>query len=135
MLDLAAYFLEKFKKETGRRIDGFSAEVIEQLKKYSWPGNVRELKNVVERGVVLTGGATINLDDVILTKLRAEEQHAPVQAVPSTPFQVETLEEMEARHINAPLASTGWNKSQAAKALGIERSTLDRKIKKFGLTR
>ncbi len=135
VLDLAEYFLEKFKKETGRRIDGFSPAVIEQLKRYSWPGNVRELKNVIERGVVLASGSTIELDDVILSSLRATEQHAPTPAVNSASFQLETLEEVEARHIAATLESTGWNKSQAAKALGIERSTLDRKIKKFGLTR
>ena len=135
VLDLAEYFLDKFKKETGRRIDGFSPEVIEQLQKYSWPGNVRELKNVIERGVVLASGSTIEQDDVILSKLQATEQHAPTPTVSSAPFQLETLEQMEARHIAATLESTGWNKSQAAKALGIERSTLDRKIKKFGLTR
>ena len=135
VLDLAEYFLDKFKKETGRRIDGFSPEVIAQLQKYSWPGNVRELKNVIERGVVLASGAMIESDDVILTKLQATEQHAPTPTVNSAPFQLETLEQMEARHIAATLESTGWNKSQAAKALGIERSTLDRKIKKFGLTR
>ena len=135
VLDLAEYFLDKFKKETGRRIDGFSPEVIEQLQKYSWPGNVRELKNVIERGVVLASGSMIEQDDVILTKLQATEQHAPTPTVNSAPFQLQTLEEIEALHIAATLESTGWNKSQAAKALGIERSTLDRKIKKFGLTR
>ena len=135
VLDLAEYFLDKFKKETGRRIDGFSPEVIEQLQKYSWPGNVRELKNVIERGVVLASGAMIEQDDVILSKLQATEQHAPTPTVNSAPFQLQTLEEIEALHIAATLESTGWNKSQAAKALGIERSTLDRKIKKFGLTR
>jgi len=135
VLDLAEYFLDKFKKETGRRIEGFSPEVIEQLQKYSWPGNVRELKNVIERGVVLAGGSMIESDDVILTKLQATEQHAPTPTVNSAPFQLQTLEEIEALHIAATLESTGWNKSQAAKALGIERSTLDRKIKKFGLTR
>ncbi len=135
VIDLAEYFLEKFKKETGRKIDGFSPAAIEQLKQYSWPGNVRELKNVVERAVVLAGSSTIGLDDVILTKLPAIEQHAPTPMSDPTSFQAETLEQVEARHIAATLESTGWNKSQAAKALGIERSTLDRKIKKFGLTR
>jgi len=135
VLELAEYFLEKFKKETGRRIDGFSPEAVEQLRKYSWPGNVRELKNVVERAVVLNSGSTIELDEVILTKLPATEQHAPSPMFEEVPFQLESLEQVEARHIKATLDSTGWNKSQAAKALGIERSTLDRKIKKFGLTR
>ena len=135
VLDLAEYFLDKFKMETGRKIDGFSDQAIDQLKKYSWPGNVRELKNVIERAVVLTSGSIIEQHELILTKLPTLEQENSVE--PSTPplYQPVTLEQVEAKHIAATLRSTGWNKSKSAKILGIERSTLDRKIKKFDLKR
>ncbi len=135
VMDLAGYFLEKFNRETGRRIDGFSPDAIGQLKEYTWPGNVRELKNVIERAVVLASGNTIQLDELMLTKLPALDQPGSISATVTRSFQPESLEEVEKRHIAATLDSTGWNKSQTAKILGIERSTLDRKIKKFGLKR
>ncbi len=66
---LADFFLEKFNAETGRKINGFTAEAKEQLLKYLWPGNVRELKNVIERAVVLCRGQEIGAEDLLLTKL------------------------------------------------------------------
>ena len=134
VLELAEYFLEKFKLETGRRIEGFSLEALEQLKNYNWPGNVRELKNVIERAVVLAGGQRIEADDLILTKLSFHEQDTDSGSPITNTFQEMTLEQVEARHIEATLRATNWNKSQASRILGIERSTLDRKIKKFELS-
>jgi Nif-specific regulatory protein len=128
--ELARYFLRQFAHETGRRLRGFTPGAIEQLAHYRWPGNVRELKNVIERAVVLARGELIAQEDLILSKLPAGEAEADAQTVE---FRAHSLEEMERRHILATLQATGWNKSQTAGLLGIERSTLDRKIRRYQL--
>ena len=131
--ELAEYFLQKYKAETGRRITGFSPQAEHQLKRYRWPGNVRELKNVIERAVVLARGEVIQLDELILTNLSTASESQFDMGTIVQEYQPESLEQVEQRHIEATLRSTGWNKSKAAQILGIERSTLDRKIKKYGI--
>lgn len=135
ILQLSEHFLQKFKAETGRKIDGFSPQAIQQLKRYRWPGNVRELKNVIERAVVLASGPVIELDELILTKLATNTESQFDFGTIVEPYHAQTLEEVERRHIEATLHCNAWNKSQSAKILGIERSTLDRKIKKFDIQR
>ncbi|MEN6407288.1 MAG: sigma 54-interacting transcriptional regulator [Thermoguttaceae bacterium] len=129
---LADFFLDKFNAETGRKIKGFTPAAKEQLLKYLWPGNVRELKNVVERAVVLCRGQEIDVGDLLLTKLAtAGDTEMSVQS--SAKFAPVSLEDMERRHIFDTLNHTGWNKSKTAAILGIERSTLDRKIHRYRL--
>lgn len=131
--ELADFFLQKYNLETGRRISGFSPQAQHQLKRYRWPGNVRELKNVIERAVVLSRGDVIQLDELSLTNLStASESQFDVGTLVQE-YQPESLEDVEQRHIEATLRSTNWNKSKSAAILGIERSTLDRKIKKYGI--
>ena len=94
---------------------------------------MRELKNVIERAVVLARGEIIQLDELLLTNLStASESQFDVGTIVQE-YQPESLELIEQRHIAATLQATHWNKSKAAAILGIERSTLDRKIKKFGI--
>jgi Nif-specific regulatory protein len=131
---LANYFLDRFNREAGRRIRGFTAEAMEQMRRYRWPGNVREMKNVIERAVVLCEGPQIEVGDLMLSKL-ATSGETNEASVPTDEFTPLTLEELERRHIRATLVATGWNKSQTAQILGIERSTLDRKIRRYGLKR
>ena len=129
---LADYFLQKFNAETGRKIKGFTPDAGEQLLKYLWPGNVRELKNVIERAVVLCRGQEIGVEDLLLTKLAtAGDTEAPSLGV--VRFQPRSLDDVERRHILDTLNHTGWNKSKTAGILGIERSTLDRKIRRYQL--
>ena len=129
---LAHYFLQRFNAETGRRIRGFTPAATDQITAYRWPGNVRELKNVVERAVVLTRGEVIDIEDLMLTKLSTAGDTADVAPMASS-FEPISLDEVERRHILATLQATGWNKSQTANILGIERSTLDRKIRRYEL--
>jgi Nif-specific regulatory protein len=130
---LADYFLGKFNQETGRKIRGFTPEATKQLRSYLWPGNVRELKNVVERAVVLCRGREIDHDDLLLTKLStAGDTGKPLPS--GLGFAPASLADMERVHILSTLQHTGWNKSRAASILGIERSTLDRKIQRYALT-
>lgn len=148
VLLLAKHFLEKFSGEMGRRLEGLTPAAEKKLLDYRWPGNIRELRNAIERAVVLCAGPLIDDEDLLLSHLRlpdsAEADSSPNQsnagngsanhggggdangAVPLV-----TLSELEQTHIERILRHTGGNKSQAAKLLGIERSTLDRKLKRY----
>jgi transcriptional regulator with GAF, ATPase, and Fis domain len=132
VLELAQHFLDRFNGETGRRIRGFSADALKLMKQYRWPGNIRELKNVIERAVVLARTEVIETDDLTLTSLATagETGDVPITAAAYQPL---TLDEVERRHILDTLTQTGWNKSRTAVILGIERSTLDRKIRRYNL--
>ena len=127
---MAHYFLQKFNIETGRKLRGYAPQAMELMRKYRWPGNVRELKNVVERAVVLARGEFIEADDLTLSQLSTDT--GEVMAPPAQ-FRPASLADMERQHILATLLATNWNKSQTAHLLGIERSTLDRKIRRYEL--
>jgi Nif-specific regulatory protein len=127
---LAEHFLGRFVKETGRKIRSFSDDAYRKLDTYHWPGNVRELRNVIERAVALGSGPVLDASDIWLSSLEMEPAVAP--AASYVPL---SLEEIEKRHVIATLEHTDWNKSQTAQILGIERSTLDRKIKGYDLKR
>ncbi len=129
---LADHFLRRFVRETGRKIRGFTDGALTKLTGYRWPGNVRELRNVVERAVALGSGPLLDSADIWLSEL---DVSAPATGSPAHSFKPESLEAIEKRHILETLRHTDWNKSQAATILGIERSTLDRKIKSYGLTK
>ncbi len=129
---LAEHFLRKFVRETGRRIRGFTPAALMKMTEYQWPGNVRELRNVIERAVALGQGPVVDVNDIWLSSL---EMNTPGSSGSPPPYESLPLEEVEKRHILHTLAHTDWNKSQAAAILNIERSTLDRKIKGYGLKR
>jgi transcriptional regulator with GAF, ATPase, and Fis domain len=131
---LAEHFLKRFVRETGRKIRGFTPAAMKKMEEYHWPGNVRELRNVVERAVALGNGPMIDAADVLLSTLEASRPSTP-EAAATDAYEAVSLEEVERRHILATLQHTDWNKSQAASILNIERSTLDRKIKAYGLSR
>jgi Nif-specific regulatory protein len=130
--DLSHYFLQRFNAETGRKLRGFTPEAMEMMRKYRWPGNVRELKNVVERAVVLARGEMIEREDLTLSQISTAGDTGE-QAAHAAQFRPASLSEIERQHILATLLATGWNKSQTAALLGIERSTLDRKIRRYEL--
>jgi Nif-specific regulatory protein len=129
---LAEHFLTKFVKETGRKLKGFTGDALQKLNTYHWPGNVRELRNVIERAVALAVGPHLDSSDIWLSSLEANVPTAPAASDTFVPV---SLEEMEKRYILRTLQFTQWNKSQSASILGIERSTLDRKIKAYELKR
>jgi transcriptional regulator with GAF, ATPase, and Fis domain len=132
--EIADYFLNKFCTELGKRSKRFSSAALERMKHYRWPGNVRELKNVIERAVVLSNHDTIDAEELALSNLRsASETNLEIET--EAGFEPVSLEEMERRHILNVLNSTTWNKSKTATILGVERSTLDRKIKRYDLER
>jgi Nif-specific regulatory protein len=132
--ELAEYFLHRFITETGSKIRGFSPRAMEEMLRYRWPGNVRELKNVIERAVVLARGQYIDHDDLVLSTLRtAGDSEAAIGDGKLARSEPASLADIERQHILDTLNMTGWNKSRTATILGIERSTLDRKIRRYDL--
>ncbi|GFK94590.1 Transcriptional regulatory protein ZraR [Fundidesulfovibrio magnetotacticus] len=125
---LAGYFIAKYAPAMGKAVEGFSAEAMRRLMGYDFPGNIRELENIVQRAVIMAHGAQIETGDLPLD-LRGE---APSLARPQGPELI-TLEELERRHIEAVLEHEGGNKTKAAEILGIDRVSLWRKLKKYGV--
>jgi transcriptional regulator with GAF, ATPase, and Fis domain len=125
---LAEHFLKRFSREMGRKIKGFTPAALDKMLSYNWPGNIRELKNVVERAVALGSTALIDDVDIWLSPLELQLSQPMSQE-----FQAISLEAVEKSHIARTLQHTEWNKSRAAELLGIERSTLDRKIKAYDI--
>lgn len=122
---LANHFLKHFTSDEDRRIDGFEMVAIERLTGYDWPGNVRELENAVEYAVMLTRGRT-----VAETALPPHVRAAGATGDNGSPL---SLEEVEAEHILRVLESTRWNQDKAASVLQIGRTTLWRKLKRYGI--
>ena len=132
---LAEYFLNKFCKETGRKYTAFHHDAMQTLVGYRWPGNVRELKNIIERAVVLGSEPLIMEQDLLLSKLNTtgESQIIMPEKQERDLFIPLSLDDVERNHIIRTLEHTNWNKSLSAKQLGIERTTLDRKIKRYNI--
>ncbi|MEX2120800.1 MAG: sigma-54 dependent transcriptional regulator [Pirellulales bacterium] len=126
---LAQHFLERIREETGKNVRGFAEEALAALQRHPWPGNVRELQNVVERAVLLGKSDMIRLDDL-------------PSGLASRPLVLETvgsrtlkqaLEGPERQIILEVLELHDWNRHATAEALGINRTTLYKKMKRLGL--
>jgi DNA-binding NtrC family response regulator len=157
---LADHFLARFRQQAARRITGFSPEALACMTRYHWPGNVRELRNAVERAIVLGDRDQIQPQDLppqVLAqaappRTRPANPTPPLgsaissanlpavtidtspgmPAVPAKPS-AKSLRELEKEGILAALAATGGNKAQAAAILEIDRSTLYKKLKDYGI--
>jgi len=125
---LCQHFLRTIGESVGRRIEEVSPAAAEVLARHRWPGNVRELRNVIERALVLGSGPVLEVDDLPPELLHAAPM---IPADPSTP--VRPLVELERDAIVGALAATGGNKARAAALLGIDRTTLYRKLKEHAL--
>jgi len=125
---LVKEFLNEFSIENNKLNLTLSPKALEILNLYSWPGNVRELRNCIESMVVLVRGNTLTPKDIPL-HIRESLSPASVELEKGV-----TLEEAEKKLILAALKETSDNKSLAAKALGISRRTLHRKLKEYKIT-
>ncbi|MFZ5774391.1 MAG: sigma-54 dependent transcriptional regulator [Thermodesulfobacteriota bacterium] len=132
---LVDMFIERFGKRLGKAIVGISDQALRHLSNHHWPGNVRELEHVVERACVLCQGDTIttgNLPDEVCGGVVMEK--VPVDSSVASPAMDAFLpEEGDEERILRVLARTDGNKAKAARLLGIDRSTLYRKMKAYGL--
>ncbi len=107
----------------------FSSEAMALLVNYDWPGNVRELRNVIERQQILHRGDEVQPDDLPVELRSSRPRPVPAES-PLVP-----LAEIERRHVDHVLAATGWNKTHAARILGVDIKTLNKKIRDFSLSR
>jgi formate hydrogenlyase transcriptional activator len=127
---LVRHFVLQFARRMNRAIDTIPSETMHALVAYHWPGNIRELQNLVERAVILSTGPVLK---VPLNDLESQPQ--PVRA---SAGRIETLEEVERRHILETLHATDWVVSGpkgAASILGLKRSTLQVRMEKLGIRR
>lgn len=123
---LAVHFLDRLREETGRELLGFDESAIAKLVSYGWPGNVRELQNVVQKAFALSGPMLITAADV---PLRVEPQREP-DAAPLT----NAIDAFEHDHVLSALKAHQGNVTHTAKALGIHRTTLQRLVKRLGIS-
>jgi two-component system response regulator HydG len=123
---MAQHFLSRCAAKLNREIEGFSQEAMEALVRYPWPGNVRELENVIERIVVLSR-TKIVMPQELPPAIRESMNALLLRGMPGS------LQEMERLRIIDALDEAGGNKKLAARTLGIHRSTLYAKLRKFGL--
>ncbi|MGO8748150.1 MAG: sigma-54-dependent transcriptional regulator [Thermoguttaceae bacterium] len=127
---LARHFLERIARDAGRAVHGFTEQAMTAIQTYRWPGNVRELQNVIERAILLGKGTVVGIDDLPPHVIAAGP--APAESLAgrglkqalATPERQIILEILEANH---------WNRMATADALGINRTTLYKKMKRLGL--
>ncbi len=155
---IAQHFVDRFSSKSNFKTRGFGTAAVRKLQAHPWPGNVRELRNVVERAVILSDHEVLQPEDVVLTNLRMiddlldEESKTEVNDNTEQEFletsvdpmvdlfgsfiqQETSLDELDRYYIQAVLEFTEWNKSKASRVLQIERTTLDRRLKKYGISR
>ena len=122
---LADVFLRRLSTTRGKAVEGLSRAVLKRLMDYDFPGNVRELENILEHGYVLSTGRRIeeqDLPDWLLEKQEpAADEHSP------------SLKDLEANFIRDVLARNRWSRTDAARELGIHKTTLHRKIRRLAI--
>jgi len=127
---LAQTFLDQLREDTNRQIRGFAEDALAALEAYDWPGNIRELQNVVERAVLLGKGELVSLMDLPREIAGAT---SPRAARTNSRTLKEALQEPERQIILEVLAAHNWNRNATADALGVNRTTLYKKMKRLGL--
>lgn len=142
ILLLANHFIEKIAPKVGKTITGISEQAQQLLLRYPWPGNVRELEHVIERACVLCNGSTLSTEQLSaeITSPHPSHQAASTSsidptaiAIPSAAALEPPIELTQAERLLLALKKTGGNKAKAARLLGIDRTTLYRKIKELNL--
>ena len=127
---LAEHFLSEVRQDSGKQVHAFADQAIAALQRYPWPGNVRELQNVIERAVLLGKSDLIGLEDL-------PAELAAAGPVPLEPIGTRTLKQAleapERQIIREALEQHNWNRHATAEALGINRTTLYKKMKRLGL--
>ncbi|MDG2424904.1 MAG: sigma-54 dependent transcriptional regulator [Phycisphaerales bacterium] len=147
IIPLSEHFLGRKAEVLGRRVIGFDEEACDILRGYHWPGNVRELENVIERAVVLASGVIISPADLPehlgqrvspgsgLAQCAGADAWSPSFAVDPSMTLREALETPERKIILGALDANDWNRQETATSLDINRTTLYKKMKRYGLDR
>lgn len=127
---LAEHFLRQVCEDSGKQVRGFTEEAMSTIQRYRWPGNVRELQNVIERAVLLGKTGVIGVEDLPSSVLSAGT--VAVEPIAGRSLK-QALESPERQIIRETLESNNWNRNTTAEALGINRTTLYKKMKRLGL--
>jgi len=130
ILLLATHFLAHFEPRAKKGVVGVTPEVAAQLLQYNWPGNVRELSNVIERSVALTSHNHITLVDLPKHVIHFRRSEVVLSSDVS---ELVSLEEMERRYVLHVLAAAGGSRTAVAKILGLDRTTLWRRLERYGV--
>ena len=128
---LASRFLNVFCELHGKEKAGITDEAMACLQSYAWPGNIRELENVIERGVLLSKGRFIGAEDLPMALLNESNRYEDIKYEGIS--LKDALAAPEKAIIRAALEANGWNRQLTAKSLQINRTTLYKKMKRFGL--
>jgi DNA-binding NtrC family response regulator len=126
---LVNHFMERVCSRNELPVKGVSPDAMRLLLAYSWPGNVRELENTIERAVILTESDTVT-PETLPGKIHASETSSFRLSASDPPM---TLEELEREHLLQVLENTGWQKKRASEILGIDPSTIYRKLQRYGI--
>ncbi len=132
---LVDYFLQQVCQETGRAYEGLESVALDALQAYPWPGNVRELQNVIERAVLLGKPPRIRLDDLPAHISQGATPRQPIAIASGRITLKEALEGPEREIILQSLKINQWSRNATADQLGINRTTLYKKMRKLGLDR
>jgi DNA-binding NtrC family response regulator len=130
LLELAQDFIVKASQRSGKGVRGLTPEAAKRLLEYDWPGNVRELENCVERAVAFTTFDHLMVDDLPERVRAGPGRAAPLDGDDATL----SMETVERRHVIRVLEAHGGNRTRAAKVLGLDRKTLQRKLERWGMT-
>ncbi|SFJ68732.1 sigma-54-dependent transcriptional regulator [Planctomicrobium piriforme] len=132
---LVAHYLEEFNSQTGKKVREFDDHAMHALQRYNWPGNVRELVNVVERAIVLSKSDVVGIGD--LPEHLRRDEHDTAYAVTRLLGRAglkSALADPERQIIIDALEQQGWNRQETARVLGINRTTLYKKMKKYDIS-
>jgi PAS domain S-box-containing protein len=128
---LTEHFIEKLNTKLQKNIEGVSQEVLRKFMAYSWPGNIRELEHTIEHALILCQKSVVTLEDLPPDILEQTDAGGQSQRIESPQQKYSGTDERGA--IIEALAKAGWNKSKAARILGISRRTIYRKMKEHGI--
>ena len=131
VLLLTHLFIQRMNARHGKAVTGLCTAAAERLLAYDWPGNVRELLNCIERSVALATGPEITVAD-LPPKVR-DFKASTVSFGGTDPAELVTLEELEHRYIRRVMETVQWNKTEATRVLGIDRSTLYHKLDRYDI--
>ncbi len=127
LMPLADYYLQSYRKKYNRTVNALSPALLKRMQKYHWPGNVRELQHAIERAVIMAQGSVLQPEDFFFSNGHEPQpdEQAALDALP--------LDEMEKMLIRKALKKHNGNITEAAQELGLTRSSLYRRLEKYGM--
>jgi DNA-binding NtrC family response regulator len=122
------HFIQKFSSQTRRAVGGIDNDALEALMNHRWPGNVRELEHTIERAVLMGRKPTIGVADLPQSMIATALNDAPLEKAVAKGY---TLHALEREYIQRVMENTKGNKTEAARILGVDRTTLYRKLDEY----